>query len=552
MKRREWVKNAAIIFLSVMLVLTFFSNTFMNYSLPMVAAQYVQSGNITAKIRGTGTIESGDPYVVQISESRTISSVKVKAGDVVQKDDILFLLEDVESTELQTLEEELDNLILSFEKAMLSGTITNTAINNVQNSNISTLTEYQNKITAANTKIDACQAEVDAVTLKIAEKTTYKNTLSYGNVDTSAEELEKYNAENKYNQKNEELTLVTSSLSSLQSELAAAKKTVNDYNNGILTVSGNEAEYESAIVKIQKLPEQITTVQAQVTALQAEAYNLGLAVTAAQKKIDNKTGNSATISALNIELEKLNLELSSKQAALQEATDARSQLLSDISSELDLNTQYEQIAKKGDEIEKLREESIGTTIVSPISGTVSTVSLQAGQTTTPDTPIITMQPEGAGYSASFSVTNEQAKQLSVGDKAELVNAWYYSDMNITLTSIKPDTTNPGSNKMLTFSVAGEVTAGQSLNISVGQKSASYDMIVPNSAIREDNNGKFVLIVETKSSPLGNRYVATRIDVEVVASDDTQSAITGALYGYEFVITTSNKPVEAGDLVRLAE
>ena len=30
-KRREWVKNAAIIFLTIMLVLTFFSNTIMNY-----------------------------------------------------------------------------------------------------------------------------------------------------------------------------------------------------------------------------------------------------------------------------------------------------------------------------------------------------------------------------------------------------------------------------------------------------------------------------------------------------------------------------------------
>ena len=94
--------------------------------------------------------------------------------------------------------------------------------------------------------------------------------------------------------------------------------------------------------------------------------------------------------------------------------------------------------------------------------------------------------------------------------------------------------------------------GQSLSISVGQKSADYDLIVPNSAIREDNNGKFVLIVETKSSPLGNRYVATRVDVEVLASDDTKSAISGGLYGYEFVITTSTKPVEAGKLVRLAE
>jgi hypothetical protein len=86
---------------------------------------------------------------------------------------------------------------------------------------------------------------------------------------------------------------------------------------------------------------------------------------------------------------------------------------------------------------------------------------------------------------------------------------------------------------------------------VGQKSASYDCIVPNSAIREDNNGKFVLIVESKSSPLGNRYVATRVDVQVLASDDTQSAVTGGLSGWEFVITTSNKPVEAGKLVRLS-
>ena len=78
------------------------------------------------------------------------------------------------------------------------------------------------------------------------------------------------------------------------------------------------------------------------------------------------------------------------------------------------------------------------------------------------------------------------------------------------------------------------------------------MIVPNSAIREDNNGKFILIVETKSSPLGNRYKASRVDVEVMASDDTQSAISGAVYGYEFVITTSNKPVEAGQLIRLAD
>jgi len=61
-----------------------------------------------------------------------------------------------------------------------------------------------------------------------------------------------------------------------------------------------------------------------------------------------------------------------------------------------------------------------------------------------------------------------------------------------------------------------------------------------------------LIVESKSSPLGTRYTASRVDVQVIASDDTQSAISGGVYGYEFVITTSTKPVQAGELVRLAD
>ena len=55
-KKRDWIKNAAIVFLTAMLILTFFSNTIMNYSLPEVSAQYVTSGTIQAKVRGSGTI----------------------------------------------------------------------------------------------------------------------------------------------------------------------------------------------------------------------------------------------------------------------------------------------------------------------------------------------------------------------------------------------------------------------------------------------------------------------------------------------------------------
>ena len=61
-KRREWVKTAAIIFLAVLLVLTFFSNTIMNASLPEVATQQVTQGTINAKIRASGTITANETY----------------------------------------------------------------------------------------------------------------------------------------------------------------------------------------------------------------------------------------------------------------------------------------------------------------------------------------------------------------------------------------------------------------------------------------------------------------------------------------------------------
>jgi len=58
-------------------------------------------------------------------------------------------------------------------------------------------------------------------------------------------------------------------------------------------------------------------------------------------------------------------------------------------------------------------------------------------------------------------------------------------------------------------------------------------------------------MEAKSSPLGNRYKAVRYDIEVLAKDDNNTAVNG-LMGSEYVITTSTKPIQAGDQVRPAE
>ena len=562
-KRREWVKNAAIIFLSVMLVLTFFSNTFMNYSLPEVAAQYVQSGTITAKIRGTGTVESGDPYNVKISETRTISSVLVKTGDKVEKGAPLLLLEDKESKELTDAQAALDKAMLDFELALLSGDISNSTFQNVQNGNVASINTYQSRIVAAEAEIDRWQKQVDEATNAINQlKTAQVNVDAGGTPDTGSEQNKVNAAQAALN--SDEVKIAKDKISEWQAAQATCQATIDKYNENIASsVSGNgfvnqvtEDKYQLALKNREQYQSLINERQAFINNNpdKVKAYDEKVKALADANKAlaDKQNSKENSTNSLTVQTQNWQTELDKRNIQLKAAQDTKEQLLKDISTELNLDYQLDSLQKQRDDIAKLQENAVGASIEAPISGTITSVTVKAGDEAQPDTALVTMQQEGKGFTMSFSVTNDQAKRLSVGDKADLVNSWRYSDMDITLASIKPDTTDPGQKKLLTFDITGdEVTPGQSLNVSVGQKSANYDLIVPNSAIREDSNGKFILIVESKSSPLGNRYVATRVDVEVLASDDTQSAVSGALYGSEFVITTSTQPVEAGKLVRLA-
>lgn len=568
-KKREWVKTAAIVFLSVMLVLTFFSQTIMNYSLPEVATQYVSSGTITAKIRGSGAVESGDPYEVKVNQSRKVASVEVRSGDVVEKGTVLMYLEDAESEEMKTAQEALDAAKKELEKAqdayseaLLKEEITSTNIY-AANKGVSTDT-YRRQINSFQALIKNLENEmkpleekktqIERLIADFGAQEDYEAGLDSAaatrvpaaekameNAEASKKsaELAHEAAQTAYEKAKEKLDAASVSggnaadISKLTAEKEARKReldeaaqhmanarqaysnAVNDYNNAVNADNDRKGSSVHASLASQK------------AALEMELYNI-------QKQLDEKTK------------EKENRE---KELAT---------LLKDITNVLGLGVfqdaiedAQEKVAKAQEAVDEQSSKDIGATITAPISGTVTAVNVTSGNNTKPETPVVVMQPEGKGYTMSFSVTNEQAKRLSVGDQADLVNSWRYDDVTVMLASIKPDKNDPGQKKELTFDVTGSVTPGQMLNVSVGQKSANYDLIVPNSAIREDNNGKFILIVESKSSPLGTRYTASRVDVEVLASDDTQSAISGALYGYEFVITTSTKPVEAGKLVRLA-
>lgn len=558
--KREWIKTAAIVFLTVMLILTFFSNTFMNYSLPEVATQYVQSGTITAKIRGSGVVESSDPYNVEVTETRKIASVAVRVGDVVQKGDVLIYLEDVESDELKAAMEALEAAQDKYDQALLSADVTATDILAV-NRGVSTAS-YRAQITAAQKAVEDAERGVEEAqrfadgVQKLVDAFEEEIETTPENIADVTEEQRLYD-EAKLAWENAEFAL--SNAQNLRKEKENRRDALQEQYNIEVSISGGNVD--GIFSQLKDARAEYNSADAKCKELDLDVSRKKLVMDQAEKRLNDKKESGKTedykadLEAQKREVDKSMAQaqalLKERQDALEDKTTALTDLTAQISRTLGLVSDLEEIEKARQKVEELRAKSVGTTIDAPISGTITSLNAIAGGSTSAGTPVAVLQPEGKGFTMSFSVTNEQAKRLSVGDRADLVNAWRYDDVTVTLASIKPDKTDPGQKKLLTFDVTGSVVAGQTLNISVGQKSASYDLIVPNSAIREDNNGKFILIVQSKDSPLGTRYTASRVDVEVLASDDTQSAISGALYGYEFVITTSTKPVEAGKLIRLS-
>lgn len=690
-KKREWVKNAAIVFLSIMLVLTFFSNTIMNYSLPEVATQYVERGTITAKVRGTGNVEAADPYNVMVKESRVISSVAVKQGDTVEKDQVLYYLEDAESDELTKAKDELEELELNYMKGLFGANVSPEIISKVANGNVDSfsalqakVTDMQNRLDAAQARVKECQDNLDKLNLQSTTSSNdatvntipYENEVTQSTTNLGNAQTAESNAQQEFeNEKARQLAALNNQIAEKQKEISdletlvsngqnvtgstggstttgggtvtqtptpapsnyvtdktnaeqAVVNALNDiieaannnnpsyggtkvsltvdpqtklsnYNkldinnkfksiNDWITANKKESDYQSLLAayyaartqlenvnsqqqqiihhdsnanQLAAKKKELADLQAAVTALTAVTYQSGEGVQNAKNRLNQATQNLTEIKNANSQasvawqnkIANAEAALKAAQAVYDMLKEEQTQLSADINAELDLSKASKDIKDKKEEIAKLEEKSMGAAVTAPVAGTVSSLAYVAGETTKPEEAAAVILPEGKGFSLSFSVTNEQAKKVQVGDVAELQNSWYYDDAQVILTAIKPDTEDPGKKKLLVFSVTGaSIQNGQALSVSVGQRSAEYDLVVPNSAIREDNNGKFVLIVESKSSPLGNRYIATRVDVQVQASDDNNTAITAPLTGYEYVITTSNKPVEAGKQVRLNE
>lgn len=616
-KNRGWVKNVAIIFLAVMLVLTFFSNTIMNASLPEAAVQYVQSGSITTQIRGTGTITAKEVYEVKTTTSRKVQSVLVTKEQEVKVGDVLLILAAGEGTETDELKTQLETAKYSYQQKLIN-----------MSGGGSEVTRAQEKLQEAIAARDAIAVNITAEDIELA-KVRYETAKEYyqqltyeledaggyvegGKGDTLKELSDAVNAAQleydsnciRYAKEYAFVNQLAADASvfgthgsdrdayaeAITGAFAAAGKDTTVHNYFVDLASVTQAERENLgidrvdITKypysdlVSALPSQNITAVAKgygeiLTAKDAltkaqDAYNKAVESMQPQNEALNKQVTEAKreMDALEAEYK----ELSDKKTAYDTAKDnviscenALQTLLK--TSKLD-NLELSKMANEIAELEaKLEELSggekdaegnvTGGQIVSEVNGVVKEINVTAGNNTDPATAVMTIEVPDRGYTVSMNVTNEQAQKVTIGDAAEISTGyWGSSGLSGKLVGIRNNTSaGQSGGKQLVFDVTGsDITSGTQVSVSIGQRSQNYDTIVPNSALRSDSNGSFVLVIVAKSSPLGNRFVATRVDVTELAKDDVNTAVSGGLSAYDMVLTTATKPVEDGMLVRLPD
>lgn len=675
-KKRGWVKNAAIIFLSILLVLTFFSQTILNRSLPEVSTASVSSDTINARIRGSGTVTAGDTYEVVLGETRTVEAVYVKVGDAVAVGDKLFLLADKDSTELTQAQEQLATARRNYQSALIdmgsadyarenrniqklretladaqqklaAGTVTpeevNLAAANLKEAQ-KTQKELAKAVTDAETAYSDAQAAVAALesqvktledsvekqdrALETLEDELYRlqrgetytqadlvkaqNALAEAKRDyancwdqnktalntlrakaeailgssggesgaTSAEDVirqmqalcdgwnndqlenaykatteeynafqllkPKYTALEKAQEKADSVEAGLKNNESLQTQIRQKRQEISDAEE---TLSDTKHQLKQAKKDLAAKQDELSSADWDLTALKDRQEQQTESISAFQETYDDLKARSDSYESLKTAVDSAETALEDALFAL--AEQKKNDSKQSAKDQLNLQAQKEEIAKLEKEVAERKENAVGAEVTAKTAGTVSTISAVAGREVAAGTALATIEVVDRGYTLKFSVTKEQAQKVRLGDKAEISNYWWGSGIDATLTQIMPDSANPSTNKLLVFTLTGEVSSGDNLNLSIGQKSANYDAVIPSSAVRSDSNGTFVLVLTAKSTPLGNRYTATRVDVKVLAQDDTKSAVSGLTYG-DFVITTSSKPLDAGMQVRMVD
>jgi len=318
-------------------------------------------------------------------------------------------------------------------------------------------------------------------------------------------------------------------------------------NNNLAKMLNNQAksklsvspDYTSQNIKIATDKTALAKAKADLATLLADPTATPDQIAAARQAVTNAQNNyNSDVASLSHQKK-------------QDANSKKGTALDQKNAAIDLQAEKDKIALLVSEL------ADNTEIKAAVDGRIQTVNAQAGQQASTSQPLLTMLDSSKGLDFSVEVSNDDAALMSAGDQLDIHLTGTTQSVTGTIREIKDSAANPGTMMTVWFNtdmqgvLDNNVQPNQKGDIRYSSNTLSYNMTLPNGAVREDSIGYFVLVVQQKSTPLGNSYVLSRVDINVLDSDSYRSAVSGGLTQRVQVVSSSDKSVSDGDSVRLA-
>lgn len=603
---RRWVVRAMISFVVILAVLTFFSNTIMNMTIPLVMAAGAPRGNLAFTNNATAQVVADGEVKVNGIQDRVVEEVVHTNYDLVEEGDVIIRLAPVENTdELTTLENELLTAQRNLEYAYRAPNHPNTfvterqAIRTAENN----LAEAQAVLNATNASSDTVaaaqqvlntnQAAVNSLTAQVAAASVTVETInaqialvqSRLNMIDAGQTVYTSSVNAPANSKNDpdpndpnattpssssDATTTTSSDTSATTSTDATTTSSSDTSASSTDTSSttestspsttdttaappSTADRATLESELAQLRGQLATEQARLDSLSAQLTASQAAVTAAQAAITQAQDLPSSYAAQDA--------VADAQFALEAAQIALSDAQINAAIQADKNNDsiedyIRQIADLEAKIAKKREQLMCNEIVAPCAGYVFNVSVTEGDKLIDNVMVFSVIPESTTYSVTFTFPTNAIQGMNPGDNLTCNN---YFVSSVIVTNIKPDPNNPRDNRLVKCSVTstdGTMWPGESITVTADRSNQTYDHIIAASAVSEDNTGTYVYVIDKTSGPLGDRYTVRRVAVTVQNRSGSLVAISGQgiddAGGDLLIVTRSEEPLHNGDRVRLED
>lgn len=186
-------------------------------------------------------------------------------------------------------------------------------------------------------------------------------------------------------------------------------------------------------------------------------------------------------------------------------------------------------------------------VYAPMGGIVTDVNVEVGKRTGDDALVLLNDAQSMQFVAE--ITKEQKKHVELDDKLGLTLPGEERVLELIVDSLFP-VPEKDTYELRATLPEGKGTPDLAASAEVKQRGQRHNFCVPLSAIYTDSPDNYVLVLREVETALGKEYIAERVDVQVLDSNESIAAINGALTEESRIITGSSRPLSDGDRVRL--